>query len=92
VLVAPHWASTVSWNERKVYVDLSRRAIKNSPAWNSAAPGVAAAVLDRGWNHACVVQEGACRLFVHGWSAGAPGGRDSGTSRRATPIRLSAIP
>ena len=37
VLVAPHWASRISWEERKVYVDLSRQAIKNSPEWNATA-------------------------------------------------------
>ena len=37
VLVAPHWASGVSWAERKVYVDLSREAIKKSPEWNPTA-------------------------------------------------------
>jgi hypothetical protein len=31
VLVAPHWASRISWSESNVYVDLSRQAIKNSP-------------------------------------------------------------
>ena len=34
VLVAPHWASRVSWVESKVYVDLSREVIKHSPEWN----------------------------------------------------------
>ncbi len=34
VLIAPHWASRVSWDERQVYVDLSRDAIKKSPEWN----------------------------------------------------------
>ena len=37
VLVAPHWASRVSWEERRVHVDLSRQAIKNSPEWNVSA-------------------------------------------------------
>ena len=37
VLVAPQWASTVSWNERKVYVDVSRDFVKNSPEWNTTA-------------------------------------------------------
>jgi hypothetical protein len=37
VLVAPHWASRISWEERKVHVDLTRQAIKNSPEWNAAA-------------------------------------------------------
>ena len=37
VLVAPEWASRISWEERKVYMDLSREAIKNSPPWHSGA-------------------------------------------------------
>jgi hypothetical protein len=38
VLVAPRWAGRVSWEEKKVFVDLSREAIKNSPAWDATAP------------------------------------------------------
>ena len=38
VLVAPHWTKRISWAERKVFVDLSRQAIKNSPEWNPSAP------------------------------------------------------
>jgi hypothetical protein len=38
VLVSPHWANRVSWTEGEVFVDLSRRAIKNSPKWDAAAP------------------------------------------------------
>ena len=37
VLVAPQWASRVSWDERKVYIDLSRDAIKKSPEWSPTA-------------------------------------------------------
>lgn len=37
VLVAPHWASSVSWEERKVYVDVTRDAIRNSPEWHPDA-------------------------------------------------------
>ena len=37
VLVAPQWATRVSWSERKVYVDLSRQAIMKSPAWDATA-------------------------------------------------------
>jgi len=37
VLVAPQWASSVSWNERRVYVDVSRDFVKNSPEWNTTA-------------------------------------------------------
>jgi PRC-barrel domain len=37
VLVAPHWANRVSWEARKVYLDLSRQAIKDSPEWNPTA-------------------------------------------------------
>ena len=35
VLLAPQWATSVSWNERKVYVDVSREFVKNSPEWSS---------------------------------------------------------
>jgi sporulation protein YlmC with PRC-barrel domain len=35
VLIAPHWASRISWNEMKVFVDLSRQKIKDSPEWNA---------------------------------------------------------
>jgi len=38
VLVAPAWAKDVSWADRKVYVDMSRRAIKESPEWDPNAP------------------------------------------------------
>ena len=38
VLVAPHWATRISWDEGNVHVDLSRRAIKNCPKWDPAAP------------------------------------------------------
>ncbi len=37
VLVAPHWAQKVSWSDSMVYLDLTRDAIKNSPAWNPDA-------------------------------------------------------
>jgi len=35
VLIAPHWTTRISWEERKVYVDLSRQTIKDSPVWNA---------------------------------------------------------
>ncbi len=37
VLVAPHWASRVSWEEKKVHLDMSREAIKASPIWDGNA-------------------------------------------------------
>ena len=37
VLVAPHWASRINWEQSKVHVALSRETIKNSPEWNPAA-------------------------------------------------------
>jgi hypothetical protein len=37
VLVAPRWASRVSWDERKIYVGMSRAAIKDSPEWDGTA-------------------------------------------------------
>jgi len=33
VLVSPQWINRVSWEESKVYVDLSREAIKHSPVY-----------------------------------------------------------
>jgi len=35
VLIAPHWAHRISWLERKVFVDLSRQQIKDSPEWKA---------------------------------------------------------
>lgn len=37
VLVAPRWASSISWAQRKVFVNLSREAIKSSPSWEPNA-------------------------------------------------------
>ncbi|MFH1807494.1 MAG: PRC-barrel domain-containing protein [Pseudomonadota bacterium] len=37
VLVAPHWASVISRKEKKVFVAMSRQAIKSSPRWNATA-------------------------------------------------------
>ncbi len=37
VLVAPRWASRVSWEEKAVSVDMSRQAIAMSPTWDPAA-------------------------------------------------------
>lgn len=37
VLVAPEWAHRISWQDRKVHVDLSRRAIEQSPEWDPSA-------------------------------------------------------
>jgi hypothetical protein len=38
VLVAPHWANRISWTEAKVFVDMSRQEIKDSPEWSPTAP------------------------------------------------------
>jgi hypothetical protein len=35
VLIAPHWANKISWSQRKIFVDLSRQKIKESPEWNA---------------------------------------------------------
>lgn len=37
VLVAPQWATRISWAEGNVYVGLSREQIKCSPAWDGSA-------------------------------------------------------
>ena len=38
VLVAPSWASRISWLDRKVYVDMTRAAIERSPEWSTTFP------------------------------------------------------
>jgi sporulation protein YlmC with PRC-barrel domain len=38
VLVAPHWANHVSWDERKVHFDLSWQSIGRGPVWDPDAP------------------------------------------------------
>jgi hypothetical protein len=37
VLVAPQWASRVSWEDRKIFLGISREKIKASPEWNGEA-------------------------------------------------------
>lgn len=37
VLVAPDWATRISWEERRVYLDMPREAIRTSPEWDPAA-------------------------------------------------------
>jgi len=37
VLVAPHWATGISWGEKNVYLDVTREAIRNSPEWHPDA-------------------------------------------------------
>lgn len=38
VLIAPYWATRVSWAQTKVFINMSREAIKNSPEWNASTP------------------------------------------------------
>ncbi len=38
VLVAPQWASRISWEERVVYFNKSREEIRSSPEWKADAP------------------------------------------------------
>lgn len=38
VLVAPQWISSVDWIENKVYVNLSREAVKKSPEYDPSQP------------------------------------------------------
>lgn len=38
VLVAPQWIQEVSWSEKVVAVKMTREAIRNAPAWDSAQP------------------------------------------------------
>lgn len=36
VLIAPHWAHRVSWDDQKVFVEMTRESIRNSPEWNGS--------------------------------------------------------
>lgn len=38
VLVSPEWVRSVSWNDLRVYVDLSRDKIKNAPEYDPSLP------------------------------------------------------
>ncbi len=38
VLVAPQWIQEVSWAERLVTVNMTRKAIQDAPAWNAELP------------------------------------------------------
>jgi hypothetical protein len=38
VLVAPEWATRISWLDRKVYLGMTRDAIKRSPEWSATFP------------------------------------------------------
>jgi hypothetical protein len=40
VLLAPGWASRVSWLERMIYVNVSRQFIKSSPEWDTTPAGI----------------------------------------------------
>lgn len=38
VLVPPQWANNVSWSERKIFFELSKEKIENSPEYDPVAP------------------------------------------------------
>jgi hypothetical protein len=38
VLVAPQWATRISWLDRKMYLGMARDAIKSSPEWTGSFP------------------------------------------------------
>ena len=38
VLIAPEWATRISWLDRKIYVGMTRDAIKRSPEWSATYP------------------------------------------------------
>ena len=50
VVIAPEWISKVKWSESKVFVNVTREAVRNSPEYNPATP------LDRAYES---------RLFEH---------------------------
>jgi hypothetical protein len=38
VLVAPQWATRISWADRSIYLDMTRDAMKRSPEWAATYP------------------------------------------------------
>lgn len=38
VLISPHWIDRISWDELKVYVNLSQESIKQSPEYSEESP------------------------------------------------------
>jgi hypothetical protein len=38
VLVAPQWATRISWVDRAIYLDMTRDAMKRSPEWTATYP------------------------------------------------------
>jgi hypothetical protein len=36
VLVSPQWLNNISWPDSKIYVDLTRKTIKNGPEWSES--------------------------------------------------------
>jgi hypothetical protein len=50
VLIAPEWTSRISWLDRKVYVGITRDAIKRSPEWAAKEP-ISRAFEDRLYRH-----------------------------------------
>lgn len=38
VLISPHWIDHIDWNESKVYVQLSKESIENSPEFDAGQP------------------------------------------------------
>jgi sporulation protein YlmC with PRC-barrel domain len=50
VLIAPEWATRVSWLDRKVYLGMTRAEIKGSPAWAADDP-INTAFEDRLFRH-----------------------------------------
>jgi len=38
VLIAPDWIDDINWSEGRLVVDLSRQAIKDSPAYDAETP------------------------------------------------------
>lgn len=38
VLISPHWVNAISWEDKKVYFDMTVESIKNSPEFDSTQP------------------------------------------------------
>jgi hypothetical protein len=63
VLIAPQWIARVGWEESKVHVDLTRTAIKSSPAYDPTQPLTPdyAGLLNEHYRQLRETQRGDCR-------------------------------
>jgi hypothetical protein len=77
VLIAPEWATRISWVDRKIYVGMTRDAIRGGPEWSATFP------VEPSYAQALSIHYGG----IPGWSAPSRG-LETSPLRRAEPPPL----